>query len=526
MPAMDWDPEQAVSEVMFAEQHDDGTRQESIGIGGLVLQSHPKDDELALTMNTLTSGRRRTYPNRSSFQAHVCCVMSLSQVQLVLQILRSNAQLATARHWPYAYRILAPEHGGMLEGFEDDGNEGAGEKMLDLLTRTGLENLLLVASHWCSGPAEKLGAELFRCVHVQCKELLLDVQEAIHAAFPKEQLLDGSTEAEFRLHEGQQAASIFFGWQHGSSSASQAQDSMGEDSVLGVMHETTEGPAEDKRALVQQLVECPLPEAPYPLGEGFAPPTHRKKAEKVRVSASWEDEAIRLPDVHPQSSLAQDHLQVAKCTLSARSEVDEETSHLPLLQETVDPTRFSILEQMVQVSGPCADNSPRRSSRMPVSGRRATRAILDALGREASQPWNPSLYTPEALEPKSSQELSRLVEKLRTERDTLASRLSAGKASEVVRKLNLPIFYGDTAEVNGAGGKMGKMSSLLSRGSDSPYRSSRQRGRKSLMSSRLSISNDAPRAKGSTSQGSSALGRSRLSPQSEMSEDATFLTAR
>eukprot|EP00929_Paragymnodinium_shiwhaense_P087536 TRINITY_DN47697_c0_g1_i1.p1 TRINITY_DN47697_c0_g1~~TRINITY_DN47697_c0_g1_i1.p1 ORF type:complete len:532 (+),score=140.09 TRINITY_DN47697_c0_g1_i1:120-1715(+) len=151
------------------------------------------DDAMNLPMSTLTSGRRRTYANKSTFQAHVCCVMDPMQVATVLDMLRSAPHLQSARCWPHAYRIISPFDGQTHEGSDDDGDPGAGEKMLGLLTRMKLENLLLIVSHWDSGPTNRLGTELFRCVNEQCKDLLMELQQAVRASFPPEALLGATT---------------------------------------------------------------------------------------------------------------------------------------------------------------------------------------------------------------------------------------------------------------------------------------------------------------------------------------------
>jgi hypothetical protein len=61
--------------------------------------------------------------------------------------------------------------------------------MLALLTRMKLENLLLIVSRWDAGPPSRLGCELFRCLNEQCKELLRELQQAVRASFPPEELL-------------------------------------------------------------------------------------------------------------------------------------------------------------------------------------------------------------------------------------------------------------------------------------------------------------------------------------------------
>jgi hypothetical protein len=115
--------------------------------------------------------------------------MHPDQVPHVLEVLQGNEHFRSVRHWSHAYRILSPLDGQAYEGSQDDGDDGAGEKMLGLLTRMGLENLLLIVSRWDSGAQGRLGMELFRCINEQCKALLRELQQAVRASFPPEELL-------------------------------------------------------------------------------------------------------------------------------------------------------------------------------------------------------------------------------------------------------------------------------------------------------------------------------------------------
>eukprot|EP00913_Durusdinium_trenchii_P029657 g27797.t1 len=100
---------------------------------------------MALPMSTMTSGKRKVYPNRSTFQAHVCCVMDPEQVPRILDYLQKSAPFVSVRSWPYAYRIISPFDGQVHLDSDDGEDPGAGEKILGLLERMSLENLLLVA---------------------------------------------------------------------------------------------------------------------------------------------------------------------------------------------------------------------------------------------------------------------------------------------------------------------------------------------------------------------------------------------
>jgi hypothetical protein len=115
--------------------------------------------------------------------------MHPDQVPHVLEVLQGNEHFRSVRHWSHAYRILSPLDGQAYEGSQDDGDDGAGEKMLGLLTRMGLENLLLIVSRWDGGADGRLGMELFRCINEQCKALLRELQQAVRASFPPEELL-------------------------------------------------------------------------------------------------------------------------------------------------------------------------------------------------------------------------------------------------------------------------------------------------------------------------------------------------
>lgn len=171
--------------------------------GPLVKPDLLSETAMALPMSTMTSGKRKTYKNRSTFQAHVCCVMDPEQVPKILDSLQKSPHLASASSWPHACRILSPFDGQVHVCSEDDEDPGAGEKILGLLERMGLENLLLVISHWTSGVRNRLGAELFKCVTEQCKELLKELQEALRASFPPEELLLRSDGEPQTLEDGQ-----------------------------------------------------------------------------------------------------------------------------------------------------------------------------------------------------------------------------------------------------------------------------------------------------------------------------------
>jgi len=62
--------------------------------------------------------------------------------------------------------------GSIIEDFENCGEEGSGEKLLHLLQKMGVENILVIINvkHFCM-PGE-LGSEMFKMVIDRAKELL------------------------------------------------------------------------------------------------------------------------------------------------------------------------------------------------------------------------------------------------------------------------------------------------------------------------------------------------------------------
>jgi len=76
---------------------------------------------------------------------------------------------------PFAYRILTPD-GVSYEGSNDDEEPGTGEKILALMQRLNLDNLLLVVTQWDTGCRGRLGTSLYHCIIDRCKELLEDLK--------------------------------------------------------------------------------------------------------------------------------------------------------------------------------------------------------------------------------------------------------------------------------------------------------------------------------------------------------------
>jgi hypothetical protein len=81
------------------------------------------------------------------------------------QISINDEKFIYAKHVVLGYRIGTKEYSvgkeEVLEGFDNSGLEGSGEKLLHLLKRVGVENILVVVAIWYYGVGEKNGIGVF-----------------------------------------------------------------------------------------------------------------------------------------------------------------------------------------------------------------------------------------------------------------------------------------------------------------------------------------------------------------------------
>ena len=82
---------------------------------------------LALPFSTLTSGRKKVF-EKTTLQAHVCCLSAESQVPPLITMLHQDPKFHQVRNWMYAYRLRVGED--MVVGYADGGEQGSGERLL------------------------------------------------------------------------------------------------------------------------------------------------------------------------------------------------------------------------------------------------------------------------------------------------------------------------------------------------------------------------------------------------------------
>ena len=96
----------------------------------------------------------------SSFQAHITQIDDSSQAVPVLHQVFSNHAVAKATHNMYAYRIQGK--GQVVENSCDDGEYGAGKRLLKLLRDQNIINKIVIVTRWYGG--KHMGPRRFDCI--------------------------------------------------------------------------------------------------------------------------------------------------------------------------------------------------------------------------------------------------------------------------------------------------------------------------------------------------------------------------
>ena len=146
-------------------------------IGGKVVanghvHSKPKDDMgvacVSAECNELEHSEIMN-ASGSSFQGHKADVTDKAQIIPTLNKLYTNHSVARASHNVYAYRIRS-QHGTVVENWCDDGEHGAGRKLLKLLQDEGITNELIVVTRWYNG--KHMGPLRFNCILDTAKNII------------------------------------------------------------------------------------------------------------------------------------------------------------------------------------------------------------------------------------------------------------------------------------------------------------------------------------------------------------------
>ena len=107
---------------------------------------------------------------KSTFQAHLAQVVSVEQVNQVLENLKTNRKVANASHNIMAYRIYLQETNSYKEDNDNDGEACAGGRLAHLLQILNIKNVVIVVSRWFGGIL--LGPERFKHITNCARDLL------------------------------------------------------------------------------------------------------------------------------------------------------------------------------------------------------------------------------------------------------------------------------------------------------------------------------------------------------------------
>ena len=145
-------------------------------------------EETEAIFDSVTSGKIQSF-KKLSFQAFCAAISHEDQVKFVLDYLCSKAssKFATAKNRICAYRVSqmdpVQKKEAIAEGFDDDGEDGAGDKILSVLQKMDIGNIMVVVCIWDSGVTigenRLKGGEFFRMITDRTRELLTSIKEGV-----------------------------------------------------------------------------------------------------------------------------------------------------------------------------------------------------------------------------------------------------------------------------------------------------------------------------------------------------------
>ena len=104
-------------------------------------------EELESVLYSISSGKV-LMQNKNRYQAHSAAISHENQVPHILAYLNKKDRFQKAKNKIFAYRVnqYNEQNNNMelYENYEDDGEEGAGEKLLHLLQKMGVENIFII----------------------------------------------------------------------------------------------------------------------------------------------------------------------------------------------------------------------------------------------------------------------------------------------------------------------------------------------------------------------------------------------
>jgi len=165
------------------------------------------EEEVMPVYESIASQRRRIQPipqiirgapltdRKSKFVAFCARVRSVEQANAVVANLKLNKRIAVATHNMVAYRI-APRNGvGLMEGHDEDGEHGAGTKMIFLLRVMKVLDVVVMVTRWYGGI--HLGPDRFKHIKNLARDILEEAN--VEADTPLPDVQDSSIEPTSKL---------------------------------------------------------------------------------------------------------------------------------------------------------------------------------------------------------------------------------------------------------------------------------------------------------------------------------------
>ena len=165
------------------ENEDEGDKESSI--------EDLNQQELDAIVESITSGKSQSH-KKLQFQAFCAAISHEDQVRFVIDYLDNSnnnvsTKFATAKNRIFAYRVnqidQISQKEVIAEGFDDDGEDGTGEKLLNVLQKMDIDNIMIIVCVWNSGVTigenRLRGGEFFGKITDRARELLIDIKDGL-----------------------------------------------------------------------------------------------------------------------------------------------------------------------------------------------------------------------------------------------------------------------------------------------------------------------------------------------------------
>jgi len=108
---------------------------------------------------------------KSTFQAHLAVIQSMDEAAAVYSKILEDGRVARAHHNQFAYKC-EDKNGVVYADNYDDGEDGAGTKLAELISNMGACNVFVCVSRWYGGVL--MGPSRFKCIAKVAADLMRD----------------------------------------------------------------------------------------------------------------------------------------------------------------------------------------------------------------------------------------------------------------------------------------------------------------------------------------------------------------